>query len=119
MTIIPERACTILSRESDYKRPCFPVYKKTGWEAHPQSIEGSSYPRLIEGVQAVSRRKTIGRCEPQSQLPVNIILLYCYFILFHCCFIVCIIVFNNLITVCFFPFTVSFLTHEPCALRVI
>ncbi|KAK9222119.1 hypothetical protein WN944_010551 [Citrus x changshan-huyou] len=35
------------------------VYKKTGWEA---------YPRPIEGVQAVSGRKTRGRCEPQSQL---------------------------------------------------
>ncbi|KAK9230299.1 hypothetical protein WN944_023266 [Citrus x changshan-huyou] len=31
------------------------VYKKTGWEA---------YPRPIDGVQAVSGRKTRGRCEP-------------------------------------------------------
>ncbi|KAK9217575.1 hypothetical protein WN943_006202 [Citrus x changshan-huyou] len=36
------------------------LYKKTGWEA---------YPRPIEGVQAVSGRKTRGRCDPQSQLP--------------------------------------------------
>ena len=46
-------------RESDFKRPCLLVYKKTGWEA---------YPGLIEGVQAVTGRKTRGRCEPQSQL---------------------------------------------------
>ncbi|KAK9178565.1 hypothetical protein WN943_027757 [Citrus x changshan-huyou] len=59
MTIIPERACTILSRESDYKRPCLPVYKKNGWEA---------YPRPIEGVQAVSRRKTRGRSERKLHL---------------------------------------------------
>ncbi|KAK9208857.1 hypothetical protein WN944_001218 [Citrus x changshan-huyou] len=36
------------------------VYKKTEWEA---------YPRPIEGVQAITGRKTSGRCEPQSQLP--------------------------------------------------
>ena len=47
------------SWESDVKRPCLPACKKTGWEA---------YPRLIEGVQAVSGRKTRGICEPQSQL---------------------------------------------------
>ncbi|KAK9208587.1 hypothetical protein WN944_000945 [Citrus x changshan-huyou] len=35
------------------------IYKKTGWE---------TYPRPIEGVQAVSGRKIRGRCEPQSQL---------------------------------------------------
>ena len=28
------------SRESDGKRPCLPVYKKTGWEANPRLIEG-------------------------------------------------------------------------------
>ncbi|KAK9217705.1 hypothetical protein WN943_006333 [Citrus x changshan-huyou] len=33
------------------------VYKKTGWEAHH---------RPIEGVQAVSGRKSRGMCEPQS-----------------------------------------------------
>ena len=43
--------------ESDFKRPCLPVYKKTGWE---------SDPRLIKGVETVSGRKTRGRCEPQS-----------------------------------------------------
>ena len=41
--------------ESDYKQPCLPVYKKTGWVAYPQPIEG---------VQTVSGRKTRGRCEP-------------------------------------------------------
>ena len=39
-------------RESDYKRPCLLVYKKTRWEAHL---------RPIECVQAVSGRKTKGR----------------------------------------------------------
>ncbi|KAK9217542.1 hypothetical protein WN943_006171 [Citrus x changshan-huyou] len=38
------------------------LYKKIGWEA---------YPRPIKGVQAVTGRKTRGRCEPQSQLPIN------------------------------------------------
>ena len=37
-------------------------------------------PRPIEGVQAVSGRKTRRRCEPQSQLLVNILLIHCYFI---------------------------------------
>ncbi|KAH9671201.1 hypothetical protein KPL70_017267 [Citrus sinensis] len=36
-----------------------PVYKKTGWEA---------YPRPIEGVQAVSGRKTRGRSTPTRQV---------------------------------------------------
>ncbi|KAH9705550.1 hypothetical protein KPL70_011918 [Citrus sinensis] len=54
-----ERACTIQSREFDYKRPCLPVYKKTGWEA---------YPRPIESVQAVSGRKTRGRSTPTRQV---------------------------------------------------
>jgi hypothetical protein len=33
-----------------------PVFKKPGWEAYPQPIEG---------VSAVLGRKTKGRCEPQ------------------------------------------------------
>ena len=28
------------SQESDGKRPCLPVYKKTRWEANPRLIEG-------------------------------------------------------------------------------
>ena len=46
---------TLQSWESDFKRSCLPVYKKTGWEADPQ---------LIEGVETVSKRKIRGRCEP-------------------------------------------------------
>ena len=72
MDTIPKTKCTVKSWESDSKRPCLPVYKKTGWEADP---------RPIEDVQAVTGRKTRGRCEPQSQLPVNILSLHCYFTL--------------------------------------
>ena len=53
------------------ERPCLLVYKKTGWEL---------YPRPIEGVQVITGRKIRGRCEPQSQLLVKMILFYCYFI---------------------------------------
>ena len=55
MAIILERPCMIEYWEFDYKGPYLPVYKKTRWEA---------YPRPIKGVQAISGRKTRGRCEP-------------------------------------------------------
>ncbi|KAK9214485.1 hypothetical protein WN944_006477 [Citrus x changshan-huyou] len=48
----------LIEAKGRYKRPCLPVYKKTGWEA---------YPRPIEGVQAVSGRKTRGRSTPYRQ----------------------------------------------------
>ena len=55
------------------KRPCLPIYKKIGREA---------YPRPIEGIQAVTGRKIRGRCEPQSQILVHIILIYCFVCLY-------------------------------------
>ncbi len=44
----------------DSKRPRLPIYKKIGWEAYPQLIEGVSVDYLDV--------KPRGRCEPQSQL---------------------------------------------------